>query len=220
MAIQSQIKLAIAEDHPQLLQSLRMKLEQNSQYVVKYVARNGRELLDMLQEYCGIDLVLMDLQMPLMDGVEATAQVKSKYPHVRVLVITVFDDDHHIFEAIKAGASGYVLKDLPSTELQEAIEAVMEDRHPIPDHLRGRLFSMLREGRPAKLNQEQAPDLTGRELEVLKSLDAGLTYEGIAQNLFISQGTVRKHVENLYRKLEAHNRTEALKKARGMGLFS
>ena len=220
MAIQSQIKLAIAEDHPQLLQSLRMKLEQNGQFVVKHAARNGRELLDMLQDYCGIDLVLMDLQMPLMDGVEATAQIKSKYPHIRVLVITVFDDDHHIFKAIKAGASGYVLKDLPSTELHEAIEAVLEDRYPIPDHLRGRLFSLLREGAPTKLNPEQAPDLTGRELEVLKSLDAGLTYEGIAQNLFISQGTVRKHVENLYRKLQAHNRTEALKKARGMGLFS
>lgn len=206
------IKIAIAEDNSFALQGLISRLSKYPDIIIKSIAKNGQELLDYLAQNHNIDIVLMDLQMPEMDGIKATEVVKTKYPQIKVLILTTFDDDENIFNAILAGASGYLLKEDDGTEIYQAITDTVSGGAAMSPVIALKTLQLIRQ----PLNQTQKNEnfgLTEREVELLTQLKNGLTYEEVANNLHISYHTVRKHIENIYRKLQVSNKMEAVKKA-------
>lgn len=206
------IYIAIAEDNSFALQGLKNRLAKHPEIEIKHTAKNGKELLKNLQKNHNIDLVLMDLQMPEMDGIAATSAVKTKYPQIKVLILTTFDDDENLFNAILAGASGYLLKEDNGTEIFQAIMDTLSGGAAMSPVIALKTLQLVRQ----PISKEQKVEdfgLTQREIELLTQLKNGLTNEEIASNLHISYHTVRKHIENIYRKLQVGNKLKAVKKA-------
>lgn len=206
------IHIAIAEDNSFALQGLQNRLANYPEIVIKSTAKNGKELLNNLQNYNNIDLILMDLQMPEMNGIEATQAVKTRYPHIKVLILTTFDDDEHLFNAILAGASGYLLKGDTGIEIFQAIMDTISGGAAMSPVIALKTLQLVRKPLDHNLKREDF-GLTDREIELLNQVKNGLTYEEIASNLHISYHTVRKHIENIYKKLQVKNKMEAVKKA-------
>ena len=206
------IKIAIAEDNSFLLRSIQDKLSLFDDFEVKFSGENGEVLLKKLENYHQVDIILMDIQMPLMDGITTTNKVKSKYPHIKVVMLTIFDDDENIFKAIQAGADGYLLKETGPEELSKGLRDMMEGGAPMTPTIAGKALKLLRNPPQFTDSLEENP-LSSRETDVLEQLSKGLNYQEIADNLIISPGTVRKHIENIYRKLQVRNKIEAVQKA-------
>lgn len=206
------IKIAIAEDNSFALNAVMEILSNNSNIEIKHIARNGKELITKFQENSNIDIILMDIEMPIMGGIEATNYIKQKYPQVKVLILTMFDDDESIFNAIMSGASGYILKGSNAESIHRAIEDTMEGGAAMSPTIALKTLKLIRQPL-SNSNQNQDFGLTSREIELLVQIKNGLTYQEIAENLFISYHTVRKHIENIYRKLQVNNKIEAIKKA-------
>jgi DNA-binding NarL/FixJ family response regulator len=209
------ILVAIAEDNDLLARSIQEKLELFAADLrIKYRARNGQELLEQLAKDPAIDLVLMDIEMPVMDGITATAEVKQNYPAIKVIILTVFDDDDKIFRAIQAGAMGYLLKDEPPDKIVEGIKLVMEGGASMSATIAAKTLQILRNPEiihDPQLGIEEQP--SKREIEILEYLQQGWDYKKIAEALFIAPTTVRKHIENIYLKLQVHNKIQAVQKA-------
>ena len=209
------IKLAIVEDNPFLLKAVVDKLAFYEGISIKFKALNGLDLLEKLEKNSNIDVLLMDIEMPKMNGVEATFQVKNKYPHIKIIMLTVFDNDENIFNAIKAGADGYLLKEVNPQELNNAIVETLNGGAVMTPSIALKTLRLFREPSTVLTLQNQEDyKLTTREIEVLEQLSKGLKYDAIAHNLILSSGTIRKHVENIYNKLKVHNKLEAIQKAR------
>lgn len=206
------VNIAIAEDIQGLAQALKEKVELNDEFVVRGLAPNGKELLQLLAEDSHIDLVLMDINMPEMDGIEATQALKQAYPHIKVVMSTVFDQEDYILKAIMAGANGYLLKDEKPLKLHLSIQEVLEGGAPMSSAIAQRALKLIRYGvESEEVNENYS--LSKRETEVLEQLATGLNYQEISNNLFISPATVRKHIENIYQKLHVHNKVEAIQLA-------
>lgn len=206
------IHIIITEDNSFVRAAILERLSPHKQIVVKHIANNGEELLKILQKDQQIDLILMDLQMPIMGGIEATAKIKQLHPQIKVLILTMFDDDENLFNAIMAGASGYLLKEDNSIQLYQGIMDTITGGAAMSAGIALKTLNLIRH--PIQINQEIIDyGLTKREIELLTHLKNGLTYEQIAANLFISYHTVRKHIENIYRKLHVTNKIEAVQKA-------
>lgn len=213
------IDIAIAEDNYFALKSTIQKLEKNPQLRIVGTANNGKELLTLLTT-SKPDLVLMDIQMPEMDGIECTAELKKLYPHIKIIMLTTFDDDEKIFDAIMAGASGYLLKEETAEYLLQSIAETMVGGAAMSASIAMKVLKLVRQPISKSESFEKVDfDLTKREMEILEQLKGGLSYEQIATNLFISYGTVRKHIEHIYRKLQVTNKTEAVQKANNNRLF-
>lgn len=209
----------ITEDLPRLAKMLRENLEMSPNFKVTGVAVNGQDLLAQLPTLPNLpDVVLMDIQMPVMDGIAAAAALKAKHPQIKIVMATVFDDEENIFNAILAGADGYLMKDEPPQVLHRALEEVMEGGAPMSPAIARKALLLLRKT-PVQPAPAQTGDLSEREIELLEQLSKGLRYEQIGQNLHISTGTVRKHIENIYRKLQVHNKVEAVEAARKKGVI-
>lgn len=210
-----QVKIAIAEDNDFLFQAVQEKISFFEDLKFKFRGSNGAELIGKLEEDHNVDTILMDIQMPEMDGVKATEIIKNKYPQIKIIMLTVFDDDENIFNAIKAGADGYLLKETNPEELYNGIVNVMNGGAAMTPSIALKTLIFLRN--PEKLTQDKTHqeqiELTKREIEILEQLSKGLKYQQIADNLFISPATVRKHIENVYKKLHVHNKVEAIQKA-------
>jgi len=162
----------------------------------------------------------MDIEMPKMNGIEATEIIKNKYPQIKIIMLTVFDNDENIFKSIKAGADGYFLKEVNPKELKDGILETLGGGAAMTPSIAMKTLKLLRE--PIVFEDCKPCDevnLTPREIEVLEQLSKGLKYEDIAQNLFLSAGTIRKHVENIYTKLQVHNKLEAIQKAKNNKLI-
>lgn len=209
------IKIAIAEDNNFLAQSIEEKLALFDDFKFKFRGKNGAELIGKLEEDHAIDLILMDIQMPEMDGIRATELIKNRYPQIKIVMLTVFDDDENIFNAIKAGADGYLLKETTPTELKNGILQVMDGGAAMTPSIAAKTLVLLRNPERITSDKVQQEDisLSKRETEILEQLSKGLNYQLIAENLFISPPTVRKHIENIYKKLQVHNKMEAVQKA-------
>jgi len=208
------IRILIAEDNSRLARTLIDKLNLfDSELTVRGWEPNGKALLQHLEVDAHVDLVLMDIQMPIMDGIEATRELKQKYPHIKVIVSTVFDEENYIMEAIMAGANGYLLKDERPEKLIEAIREGMDGGAPMSSSVARKALNLIRYGVKDEEASEVNFNLTKRETEILEQLATGLNYNQIAENLFISPGTVRKHIENIYQKLHVHNKVEAVQLA-------
>lgn len=209
------IKLALADDNTFLLQSAKEKLSFYDDFAIRITALNGSDLLEKLAQNHNVDLVLMDIEMPKMDGIAATAQIKQQYPQIKIIMLTVFDNDENIFNSIKAGADGYLLKEVSPGDLRQGILDTLGGGATMTPSIALKTLKLLRNpvGFDTPANPEEIK-LTAREIEVLEQLSKGLKYELIAKNLFLSVGTIRKHIENIYAKLQVHNKLEAIEKAR------
>ena len=209
------IKLAITEDNYFLGKAIEEKLSFFNDINHKFTAKNGAELIVTLEENHHLDVILMDNQMPVMDGIKATEIVKNKYPHIKIIMLTVLDDDDYIFNAIKAGANGYLLKEIEAEKLHKSIIEVLEGGAPMSPSIALKTLNLLRNPGSVENNELNSEEisLSKRETEILEHLSKGLKYNDIAGNLIISPATVRKHIENIYKKLHVHNKMEAVIKA-------
>jgi DNA-binding NarL/FixJ family response regulator len=214
------IKVALIDDNSFLRLTILEKLQFFDDITCKFVAENGKDLLSKIEKNLTVDLILMDIEMPEMNGIAATTEIKRLYPHIKVIMLTVFDNDENIFKSIKAGADGYLLKEITPDELYKAIIDTMNGGASMTPSIALKTLKMFRN--PVDFEMEQNnPDLklTEREIKVLEQLATGIKYEQIASNLFVSAGTIRKHIENIYFKLQVHNKLEAIQKARNNNLI-
>lgn len=210
------IKVLVADDHRVVRAGLVALLRQSPGLDVVGEAGNGDEAVRLagdLQPH----VVLMDMQMPVLNGVDATRHIRSQWPQIEVLVLTTYDTDELIWSGLQAGAKGYLLKDVPADELLKGIEAVAAGRSLLPPHIAAKLMQVLSQGGPAR--GDPAEQLTERELEILQLMARGAANKEIAGALFISENTVKTHVSNLFQKLGARDRTEAVTKALSKGLI-
>ncbi|MCM4163569.1 MULTISPECIES: response regulator transcription factor [unclassified Arenibacter] len=214
------IKLAIVDDNSFLLKAVGDKLAFFEAIVVKWKAVNGLQCLEKLEEDHHLDLILMDIEMPVLGGIGATTRIKAKYPQIKVVMLTVFDNDENIFNAIKAGADGYLLKDVDPDTLYKGIVDTLNGGAAMTPSVALRTLRLLRN--PMAIDHiatQEEVFLTNREVEVLEQLAKGLSYTKIAENLFLSPSTVRKHIENIYSKLQVHSKLEAVQKAKRNNLI-
>ena len=203
------IKLLIADDHPFFRQGISLFLDDTSEIEIKAEADNGQIALDTIKKDNDFDVILMDLQMPEMDGIEATAQIKSDYPSIKVLILTSFNSWSKVYEALKAGADGYIMKDSKPDELVAAIKAVNTGGVYYGAEVAEQLLKRVNQTSSEAENEELIEPLTDRELEVLALLGRGLSNQEIADELVVSIKTVKTHVSNILAKLEVDSRTQA-----------
>ncbi|HHT05296.1 MAG TPA: response regulator transcription factor [Hydrogenispora sp.] len=210
-------KILVVDDHPLFRQGVRFFLESIPEITLVKEAGNGIEALKILTEDT-IHIVLLDLQMPVMDGVELTQQIKAQFPTVKVLVLTSFAGWEKVYPSLQAGADGYLLKDASPDRLSAAIQAVMTGGHYFEPQVTAALLNLLQQEETDQhgLNAEE---LSQREMEVLSLITEGLGNKEIAARLFISEKTVKTHVANILGKLQVKSRTQAALYASKMGWF-
>ena len=209
------IKVILVEDNFFLQKALEEKLSNFSDIVIKDTAQNGEEAIAILEKNHVVDLILMDIEMPVMNGIKATEIIKSKYPQIKIVMITVFDNDDNVFNAIKAGADGYLLKETKAEKIHQAIQETLAGGAVMSPSIALKTLQLLKNPKVFESSEAtEIVELTTREIEVLEQLSKGLKNKIIAENLFLSAFTVKKHIENIYRKLQAHNRIEMIQKAK------
>ncbi len=214
------IRIAIVDDNTFLQKTIQDKLSFFADVEVRLKAIHGQDIIEKLEKNHNLDLILMDIEMPKMNGIEATAIIKSKFPQIKIIMLTVFDNDENIFKAIKAGADGYFLKEVNPQDLYNGIRETLSGGAAMTPSIAMKTLKLLRE--PLVVDDASAKEeisLTTREVEVLEQLSRGLKYNAIADNLFLSPGTIRKHIENIYTKLQVHNKLEAIQKAKNNKLI-
>jgi two-component system, NarL family, response regulator LiaR len=201
------IRLLIVDDHPLFRQGVRFYLETIPELELAGEAQNGETALAFLLQH-DIDIVLMDLQMPGMDGVEVTRKLKETWPDIKVLILTSFNSWDKVYVALKSGASGYILKDAQPEELFAAIKAVAAGGSYLGAQVATELLQRIGNETGIKINDLPEP-LTERELEVLKLISKGMGNREIAEKLILSEKTVKTHVANILQKLQVTSRTQA-----------
>jgi two-component system NarL family response regulator len=205
------IRVLICDDHALFRRGLTMVLESEDGIEVVGEAEDGAEAVAKAEELAP-DVVLMDVRMPRVSGIEATSTIAEKVPTTKILMLTVSDEEDDLYDAIKAGASGYLLKEISIEEVASAIRAVVSGQSLISPSMASKLlteFSNLSK-RADERQSVPTPRLTDRELEVLKLVAQGLTNRDIAGELYISENTVKNHVRNILEKLHLHSRMEAV----------
>lgn len=209
------IKIAIAEDNDFLAKSLIEKLSLfPDRFSMKFRAKNGSEMVDYIAVSDLPDVILMDIEMPVMNGISAAAQISERFPEIKIIMLTVFDDEDKIFKAIKSGASGYLLKDESVERIVESIDMVLNGGAPMSAAIASKTLKLLKQSSDIISEDPQEDfNLSKREVEVLEFLKKGFDYIQIAEKLFISPFTVRKHIENIYKKLQVNNKMQAVQKA-------
>ncbi len=213
------VRLLICDDQAIMCEGLRAILAAAPQIQVVGVAHHGAEALEQV-EALHPDLVLMDLKMPVMNGIQATRAIRARYPQVKVLVLTTYDLDEWVIDAVRSGASGYLLKDTPQEELVRAVVDTMNGKSFIDPQVAGKLLNLVAQ-QPAPLtaeNSDLVSHLSEREREVLGKLARGLNNAEIAQALFLSEGTVKNYVSLIFTKLGVTDRTQAAILAMRAGL--
>jgi DNA-binding NarL/FixJ family response regulator len=213
------VRLVIADDQALFREGLRTLLSTRAEVDVVGEAANGEELLAMIERVRPA-VVLMDLQMPVMDGIQATAKLRERRPDISVLALTTFDDDASLFGALRAGAAGYLLKDVSSDTLVSAITAAARGESFLQSTVTGRVFeafARLMESGGTRAEALVMP-LSPREREILAILGSGASNKEIADRLCLAEGTVKNHVTSILTKLDVRDRTQAALRARQLGL--
>ncbi|MGH9177292.1 MAG: response regulator [Acidimicrobiales bacterium] len=211
MAPAEVIRVLIADDQALFRRGLFVVLGTEDGVEVVAEAENGLEAIEKARELAP-DVVLMDVRMPKANGIEAAAQIRADLPSTKILMLTVSDEEEDLYEAIKAGANGYLLKEISVEEVAEAIRAVMQGQSLISPSMASKLLSEFNAlvRRAEDRQQFPAPALTNREIEVLRLVAKGMSNREIAEELYISENTVKNHVRNILEKLHLHNRMEAV----------
>ena len=207
----SKIRVLLADDHVLVRQGIRQFLEDAGDIVVVAEADEGAEAIQMIQEHQPEGAVL-DIRMPQVSGVEATRRIKERFPAVRVLILTAYDDDPYVFALLQAGANGYVLKTSSADELVRAVRTVHQGQSALSPEIASKVVQQMTSGKPAGAT-EQVEALTERELDVLRLAAHGKTNRAIGSELGISHRTVQGHLASIYGKLAVNSRTEAVTEA-------
>ena len=213
------IRVLLADDQALFREGLRTLLSTHPGVEVVAEASNGEEAI-ALTERAAPDVVLMDLRMPVLDGIQATARMRDRWPDIPVLVLTTFDDDASLFGALRAGAAGYLLKDVSSETLLSAITAAARGEAFLQSTVTGRVvaaFARLMESGGPKAEALVLP-LSTRERQIVSLLGTGASNKEIADRLCLAEGTVKNHVTNILTKLDVRDRTQAALRARQLGL--
>mgnify|MGYP001455890720 CR=1 FL=1 len=215
-----QVRLLVVDDQRLMREGLRTLLEMEPGVTVAGEASNGQEALEAYAQLLP-DVALMDVRMPVMDGVEATRRLRERWPAARVIILTTFDDDEYVFEGLRAGAAGYLLKDVSIQELVEAIHTVMAGGVLIEPSVARKVVAEF--ARLAAPVARPAPNLdeplSERELDILRLLAQGMTNREIAQRLYLAEGTVKNYVTHILGKIGARDRTQAALRGRELGLL-
>jgi len=204
------IRVAIFEDNRSLLDGLAAMIGGTSGFDCAGAFPNCNNLLKNISQ-AKPDVVLMDIELPGINGIEAVAMIKEEFPEIKILMQTIFDDDEKIFNSICAGAEGYILKHTSPAEIMEAIKEIYEGGSPMTPSIANRVLKMVKV-RPEPGSKESF-DLSVREKEILVCLVKGMSYKMIADTCFISIETVNVHIKNIYKKLHVHSKSEAVAKA-------
>ncbi|MBK8901130.1 MAG: response regulator transcription factor [Anaerolineaceae bacterium] len=215
------IRVLLVDDQALFREGLHTLLSVHDDLEVVGEASNGQEAIDAVAKLAP-DVVLMDLRMPVLNGVAATRQITQSAATSRVIVLTTFDDDDYVFDGLRAGAVGYLLKDVPSAKLVEAIRAAARGESFLQPSVAAKVvaeFSRLAGAGTADPQQDLVEPLSERELEILAVLATGASNREIANQLYITEGTVKNHVTNILGKLAVRDRTQAALKAKEMGLI-
>jgi DNA-binding NarL/FixJ family response regulator len=202
------IRVLICDDQDVVLEGLRVILGTARGIEVAGIAHDGAEAIDLIPKVLP-DVILMDLKMPGMNGIQATRQVLEQFPQVRVLVLTTYDADEWVFDAIRAGASGYLLKDAPKEDLIAAIKGTAAGKTHVDPGVAGKLFTHVAQNTPPVAERSIGEQLSDREREVLRLVARGLSNADIAQRLYLTEGTVKNYVTSIFTKLGVSDRTQA-----------
>lgn len=200
------LNIAIIEDNPQYRTAISIILQLNENFKLIHKLENAKEMTGRF-EVEKPDVVLMDIDMPGMNGIEAVWEIKKHWPEIKILMLTVFEDDDKIFGAIKAGANGYLLKKDSPQKILDAVDAVTKGESPMNGMIAAKMLDYFQK-QQRKNNDLEQSNLTEREREILQLLIKGNSYKEIASTLFISVETLNSHIKNIYRKLNVHSRSE------------
>jgi DNA-binding NarL/FixJ family response regulator len=212
--------LAIVDDKKSLRNALQERFDKFEDCQVIFTAENGKDFLEKMmvaRKSIEPDVVLMDIDMPVMNGIEAVAKGKERYPDLRYLMLTIFDEDERIFNAIKAGADGYLLKDEPVEKIKEAVFNLLNhEGAPMSPSIARRALNLLMNSNPTTITKENKTsstnyNLTEREKEVLSFLIDGFEYKEIGSKMDVSPNTIRNHISNIYKKLHVTSKAQAIK---------
>ena len=209
------IRVLLADDHAIVRKGIRDFLQEDPDIAVVAEAVDGEEAARLAGEHAP-DVAVLDIQMPRMNGIEATAAIKAQFPRVRVLILTAYDEDPYIFALLRAGADGYVLKNADAEDIVRAVKAVATGGKVLDPAIAGKVMAQMTTGKPAAAGDQVEP-LSDRELDVLRLAAQGLTNKAIGHTLQISDRTVQGHLANIYGKLGVASRTEAVTTALRLG---
>jgi DNA-binding NarL/FixJ family response regulator len=222
---QAPLKLLLVDDQDLIRESLHIVLGMDPDIEVVGLAENGHVAVKLCEE-AQPDVVLMDIHMPIMDGVEATRQIKIAWPHIRVIILTTFQEIGYVVDALSAGAEGYLLKAIHPKELATGIKWVHQGGTLIPHDIAKMLVQQARDGGGGASFEDKEESvrtetygLSDRELQVLHSIADGLNNREIAEKLFLSEGTVKNYISNIYSKMDVRDRVQASKKAHEEGML-
>jgi DNA-binding NarL/FixJ family response regulator len=212
------LRILLVDDHVLFRKGVAALLASRKDIQVVGEAGDGFEAIAAARETLP-DIVLMDIGMPNCDGLEATRRIKREMPHTKIVMLTVSDDDQHLFEAIKSGAQGYLLKDLEPYQLYDLLESISKGEAPLSGAIAAKILKEFTRPNPGSAQQEEVIDeLTARETNVLQLVSEGMTNKEIASSLFISENTVKIHLRNILEKLHLQNRIQVAVYAVRQGL--
>jgi DNA-binding NarL/FixJ family response regulator len=212
------IKTIIVEDQELIKKSLKIVLESISDIKIVGMAGNGEEAIKLCEQE-NPEIVLMDIQMPIMDGVKATEEIKKRMPHIKVIILTTFQDITHVMSALNAGAEGYILKAVDPEFLASGIQMVYHGGSLIPQEVAKEVFQAIHHVSSKEPDSSESTqpsrsyELNSQELKVLKYIAQGLSNKAISERMFLSLGTVKNYISNIYSKLNVKNRSSAITKA-------
>ena len=205
------IKVLIADDQQLIRESLKLFLESTGEFSVTAAVGDGIEVLDSVKNEQP-DIILMDIRMPKLDGVQCTKQIKESYPSVKIIILTTFDDDEYVYNALRFGASGYLLKGIALDELKNAIKTVYVGQAMINPDIASKVLQlfckMANEGNNMVINNSDCESLTETEWKIIRQIEKGLSNKEIAKTLFLSEGTVHNYISTILDKLELRDRTQ------------
>ncbi|MFZ4655463.1 MAG: response regulator [Caldilineaceae bacterium] len=213
------IRVLICDDQAIARHGLQMILSTAPDLHIIGQAQDGQEAVDLVAQHQP-DLVLMDLKMPKMNGVQATRLIRQRFPAVQVLVLTTYDADEWVFDAVRAGANGYLLKDTPPQQLLAAIRNTVEGKTPVDPSVAGKLFSNFAKQPTPPTTTKLVEALSDREIEVLRLMAEGLTNAEIGAQIHLSEGTIRNYISTILDKLQVKDRTQAVVTAIRYGLIN
>lgn len=196
----------IVDDQDIVRQGLKVMLEQDKKITVVHEAGNGKEAIEILEKNHLVDLILLDVRMPVMNGMEATRLIKARWSEVKILILTTFNDEEYALETLKDGASGFLLKTADSAKLIQAVYSTMKNGLPIQEEVAAKVIPNLLK---RKWQEEEIPEnITERELAIIKRVGEGKTNKEISEELYLSIGTVKNHVTTILQKLHLRDRTQ------------
>lgn len=211
--------ILIVDDHILFREGIANIINRWDDFQVIGEASNGQEALEKAHQLLP-DVVLMDISMPVMDGIQATIRIKREIPSVKIVILTMSEENDDLFAAIKNGATGYILKDTPSKRLHDQLRGLMRDESPISGVMASKILQEFTAPTSPEIKTGVTIDtLTARELEILELITKGLTNQEIASKLFLSENTIKKYISNILNKLQVNNRVEAAMLAMRKGLI-